>query len=258
MMTSNALFAAWAETDAFRKCALTQALDAETPLPEAMAQLATPGKPAKPTLIDPKDVPQRALSTHEGRAALLHAIAHIEFNAINLALDAALRFSEMPHRFKADWIAVAKDEARHFELLCNHLRDRYEKSYGDFAAHDGLWAMAVRTNDDVLARMALVPRVMEARGLDVTPGLIQKMRQAGDREAAGILEVILRDEVGHVAIGNRWYDALCAQRGVEPAAQFLLLQTQYRAPKLRAPFNIEARVRAGFREEEILSWNTLG
>ena len=210
-----------------------------------------PGRPARPELIHPASVPRRGLGKPEGRAALLHAVAHIEFNAINLALDAAGRFADMPDDYYADWLQVAAEEALHFSLLCEHLDTAYGMRYGDLAAHNGLWEMAEKTADDVLARMGLVPRIMEARGLDVTPGIRQKLLQAGDKRAAEILDVILRDEVGHVAIGNHWFHHLCAERRLEPVFTFSRLMAQYGAPGIRPPLNLEARRRGGFDEAEI-------
>ncbi|MEJ2654165.1 MAG: ferritin-like domain-containing protein [Acidihalobacter sp.] len=150
-------------------------------------------------------MPRRGLGTREGRAALVHAVAHIEFNAINLALDAVYRFRSLPRAYYDDWLRVADEEARHFMLLADRLTD-FGMRYGDLPAHNGLWEMAVKTADDWLLRMALVPRVLEARGLDVTPGMIERLRQAGDMETVAALEVILREEVGHVAIGSRWFE----------------------------------------------------
>jgi uncharacterized ferritin-like protein (DUF455 family) len=253
-MTDNDVFAAWQETDPARKCARVAALVPPTVAPSLRDLPGRAGFPERPALIDPKAVPQRSLQSLAGRAALIHAIAHIEFNAINLALDAALRFGDLPIQYYADWVRVAQEEAVHFDLLQTHLKSTYGATYGDFDAHDGLWEMAARTADDVLARMALVPRVLEARGLDVTPSIIEKLKQAGDKRAVEILSVILHDEVEHVAIGNRWYGFFCAQRGVSPASHFTELQQRYRAPKLKPPFNVEARMRAGFTEAEISSW----
>ena len=209
-----------------------------------------PGRPAKPRLLEALRVPSRSAFTTEGRAALLHAIAHIEFNAINLALDAVWRFDGMPPEFYRDWLRVAAEEALHFDLLRAHLRT-LGHDYGDFGAHDGLWTMAERTAGDVLARIALVPRTLEARGLDATPPLQAKFTKAGDLRAAEILGVILRDEVGHVAIGNRWYRWLCGERGLDPEALYGELVVKYRAPRLRAPFNLEARRAAGFSQAEL-------
>jgi len=190
------------------------------------------------------------MHTTEGRAALIHALAHIEFNAINLALDAIWRFSGMPHEYYLDWLHVATEEALHFSLLDAHLQTLGYR-YGDFPAHNGLWEMAEKTADDVLARIALVPRTLEARGLDASPPLRAKLAQAGDQAAAEILDIILRDEIGHVAIGNRWYNWLCAMRGFDPVSTYALLAAQYKAPALRGPFNLDARRAAGFSETEL-------
>ncbi len=211
---------------------------------------ALPGRPALPRLVPPKDVPTRSPFTTEGRAALLHAIAHIEFNAINLALDAAWRFPDMPPKFYRDWLQVASEEALHFTLLREHLQST-GFDYGDFDAHDGLWVMTQRTAHDVLARMALVPRTLEARGLDATPPLQAKFAKAGDGRAVEILGIILRDEVGHVAIGNHWYRWLCERDGLDPVAHYAVLARQHDAPRSRPPYNVEARRAAGFSDEEI-------
>ncbi len=212
--------------------------------------VAMPGHPHKPQLVAPGMVERRRLSTPQGRAALIHALAHIEFNAINLALDAAYRFRGMPLDYYRDWLQVAAEEAYHFALLRDHLRT-LGYDYGDFAAHNGLWEMAVKTAHDPMIRMALVPRLLEARGLDVTPGISARLAASGDRRAVEILAVIQRDEVGHVAIGNRWYGYLCRQRGIEPIATFRRLLAEYDAPALRPPFNMAARAQAGFDEDEL-------
>lgn len=214
------------------------------------ANRTIPGHPEKPELVLPRLVKRRAMNTAEGRAALIHALVHIEFNAINLALDAIWRFPGMPRDYYADWLQVADEEALHFALLADHLK-KLGYAYGDFSAHNGLWHMAVKTQDDVLARMALLPRTMEARGLDVTPGLRAKLVQAGDDAVGPIMDVILRDEVGHVAIGNRWYGWLCDQRGLEPVATYARLAAEHQAPLLHGPFNLEARRAAGFSEREL-------
>ena len=223
-------------------------------MPDAAATLpplpAGPGRPARPALVDPAQLPRRSPFTPEGRAALLHAVAHIEFNAINLALDAVWRFAGLPEDFYRDWLRVAAEEALHFTLLKNHLAT-LGHAYGDFDAHDGLWAMAERTQDDLLARMALVPRTLEARGLDATPPMQQRLRQAGDLQAVAILDIILRDEVGHVAIGNRWYRRLCEREGLDPVATYARLARDHRAPRLKGPFNVEARRAAGFSDAEM-------
>lgn len=209
-----------------------------------------PGRPDKPLLVSPGNVKKRAMHTVEGRAALIHALTHIEFNAINLALDAIWRFDNMPAQYYIDWLKVAAEEAYHFTLLNEHLKT-LGYQYGDFSGHDSLWEMVAKTTEDVLARMALVPRTMEARGLDATPALRNKIAQAGDQKAAEILDIILRDEVGHVAIGNTWFNWLCVQRKLDPIATFDRLRMQYKAPQLRPPFNMEARRKAGFSEEEL-------
>jgi len=209
-----------------------------------------PGRPARPTLVSPVHVPRRSLHTRHGRAALLHAIAHIEFNAINLALDAVWRFANMPDDYYCDWARVAGEEAHHFTLLCEHLAS-LGHAYGDFDAHDGLWTMVEKTKHDIVSRMALVPRTLEARGLDATPPMQAKLAQAGDVRAVAILEVILRDEIGHVAIGNRWYRWLCERDGLDPIAHFEHLLAAHHAPRPRPPFNLDARRRAGFDAEEL-------
>jgi uncharacterized ferritin-like protein (DUF455 family) len=188
--------------------------------------------------------------TVEGRAMLVHALAHIEFNAVNLALDALWRFPGMPARYYSDWLRVAKEEAFHFSMLAAHLQV-LGHAYGDFPAHDSLWEMVEKTREDIVARMALVPRTLEARGLDAIPPLRAKLAQAGDLAAAEILDIILRDEIGHVEIGNRWYGYLCQQRGLEPRATYDALAVRYEAPVLKGPFNIEARRQAGFTETEL-------
>jgi uncharacterized ferritin-like protein (DUF455 family) len=208
-----------------------------------------PGRPEKPVLVPPIMVQKRSMRTTEGRAALIHALAHIEFNAINLALDAIWRFSEMPETYYADWLKVAAEEAYHFTLLQNHLQT-LGYHYGDFTGHNSLWEMVEKTKGDVLARMALVPRTMEARGLDASPPLRNKFAQVGDTKATEILDIILRDEIGHVAIGNTWFNWLCTQHKLDPIATFEALCAQYKAPKLRPPFNFEARKQAGFSDEE--------
>lgn len=215
-----------------------------------------PGRPPRPRLVAPADVPRRTPFTHAGRAALLHSVAHIEFNAINLALDAVWRFPAMPQAFYRDWLRVAAEEALHFTLLAEHLAT-LGHAYGDFDAHDGLWTMAEKTAHDVLARMALVPRTLEARGLDATPPMQARLARAGDRRAVEILAVILRDEVGHVAIGNRWYAWLCAREGLDPLAHYPVLAARHGAPRLKPPFNLPAREAAGFTAAELAALQDL-
>ena len=214
-----------------------------------------PGLPARPLLVRHNEVAQRSPASLEGRAILIHAIAHIEFNAINLALDAIWRFDAMPRSYYLDWLRVAIEEAQHFNLLRAHLRT-LGRDYGDYPAHQGLWMMCEKTQHDVLARMALVPRTMEARGLDATPLIQKKLRQVGTPDAlaaADILDTILRDEVGHVAIGNHWYRWLCAQNQLDAQEHYPSLVQQYQAPRLKPPFNEAARRQAGFSEDE-LQW----
>jgi uncharacterized ferritin-like protein (DUF455 family) len=209
-----------------------------------------PGHPAKPEMVSPLTVKRRAMNTPEGRAVMIHALVHIEFVAINLALDALWRFPNMPREYYADWLRVADEEALHFTLLADHLQAQ-GFAYGDFPAHNGLWDMAVRTQHDVLERMALLPRTMEARGLDATPGTRAKLLQAGDSAIGSILDIVLRDEIGHVSIGNRWFNYLCKQRGLEPGAIYAALLAEHNAVPRRGPFNLEARRAAGFSEEEL-------
>jgi uncharacterized ferritin-like protein (DUF455 family) len=239
------LDATFAAADAFARGALGMPVDAPAPLPIAM-----PGRPPRPRLVHPRELPRRGFGSAEGRAAFIHAVAHIEFNAIDLAWDAVYRFRGMPADYYADWVGVAADEARHFGLLRARLRE-HGHDYGDFDAHNGLWEMAEKTAHDGLARMALVPRVLEARGLDVTPGMIVKLRQLGDEATVAILELILREEVAHVAAGSRWYRWHCDRAGVDPASRFRALLREYAGGVLHGPFNREARLAAGFDAEEL-------
>jgi len=211
-----------------------------------------PGRPPRPELVHPRELPRRGFGTKEGLAAFVHAVAHIEFNAIDLAWDACYRFRGMPAAFYADWVGVANDEARHFAMLRERLQ-QLGHDYGDFDAHNGLWEMAAKTAHDGLARMALVPRVLEARGLDVTPGMIVKLRALGEHATADILEVILREEVAHVAAGSRWYRWHCERAGVEPRVRFRELLREYASGVLHRPFNTDARLAAGFDADELES-----
>ena len=220
--------------------------DPHTPV----AAIGVAGHPVKPELVEPSQVRRRRLGSEAGRAVLVHAIAHIEFNAINLALDAAYRFRDMPRQYYLDWISVAADEARHFQLLATRLQSM-GFNYGDFPAHNGLWEMARRTADDCMRRMALVPRVLEARGLDVTPGMIERLKTAGDDETVRILGIILEEEVRHVEIGTHWFRVCCDQRGLEPESTFLDLLKEHFSGLLRGPFNIPARMQAGFTQREM-------
>lgn len=210
----------------------------------------TPGKPDLPRLVNPRKLSQRSTGSAAGRISLLHAFAHIEFNAINIALDAAYRFRQMPDQFISDWLMVASEEAKHFSLLNGYLCDQ-GSYYGALDAHSGLWDMVCRTREDVLHRMALVPRVMEARGLDVTPGMIKKFTSIGDHRSVEILQIIYSDEIGHVRIGNHWFRYLCQQRGLSPGDTFRELVDIYLKGNLRGPFNIQARLEAGFELAEL-------
>jgi uncharacterized ferritin-like protein (DUF455 family) len=215
-----------------------------------LIRIETPGRPSKPDLIHPSQLKQRKLGSELGRATLIHAILHIEFNAINLALDAVYRFREMPDEYYADWLMVASEEAYHFTLLEHRLND-LGYVYGDMPAHNGLWEMVLKTDHDVLTRMALVPRVLEARGLDVTPGMIERLEKAGDSETVEILKIILRDEIGHVAIGSRWYKYCCELNKVEPDQTFRELLIEYMGRGLNGPLHQAARLKAGFSQDEI-------
>ena len=245
-------------TDPVEKLRLTQetwrlfladelSADPFSPPPEP---IGPPGRPARPQLVNARQVPQRGLGSMEGRAALVHAVAHIEFNAINLAWDAVYRYRGKPDAYYRDWASCANDEARHFAMLSERLAE-LGYAYGDFDAHDGLWAMAEKTAHHDTARMALVPRVLEARGLDVTPGMIERLRHLGDTRTVEILEVILQEEVAHVAAGTRWYQHCCERDGVEPVDMFFALLRDYMGVSLRGPFNRPARIEAGFIEEEL-------
>lgn len=247
VVVTQALWADWQAAQQWPDAQRSAWLDAANPIAEPPG---LPGRPERPVLRNPKEVPTRNPTTPQGRQALLHAIAHIEFNAINLALDAVWRFPNMPEAFYGDWLRVASEESQHFTLLSDHLA-LLGCAYGDFDAHDGLWQMTQRTAHDIVARMALVPRTLEARGLDATPPIQAKLRQAGDTAAVAILDIILRDEIGHVAIGNRWYGWLCQQQGLEPVAHYRQLARQYAPPRLRPPVNWSARSAAGFTDDEL-------
>ena len=251
-----------ATVDPQAKCAKTRAYaaaffagalppEADAPPPEP---IRFPGRPERPRLVHPKHLPKRGLGSIAGRAAFLHAIAHIELNAVDLAWDAVYRFRDFPAdvaaEFAADFVRTADDEARHFQLLATRLAE-LGHAYGDFDAHNGLWEMAEKTADSALARMALVPRVLEARGLDVTPGLIERLRDVGDAESIAVLEVILREEVAHVAAGSRWFRWLCERDGLKPWPTFAGFVRAHASRAVQGPFNWEARRRAGFDDEEI-------
>jgi len=208
------------------------------------------GRPDKPVLVAPAELPRRKIGTPEGHAALIHAVAHIEFNAINLACDAAWRFQGLPDAYYGDWLKVAAEEAHHFSLLQTRLQE-LGYQYGDFSAHNGLWELAQKTTDDPLRRMALVPRVMEARGLDVTPGMMERFANIGDQATVDVLRIILRDEIGHVEAGSRWFHYLCEQRGLDPEKHYFELLNDYFQGGIRCPLHKEARREAGFSEREL-------
>jgi uncharacterized ferritin-like protein (DUF455 family) len=210
-----------------------------------------PARPACPELTPPGQVPRRRLGSPEGRFALLHAVAHIEFNAIDLAFDLIARFAGDPRladeerdAFVSDWIAVGDDEARHFLLVRERL-NALHGDYGDLPAHDGLWSAAEATAGDLAARLAVAPMVLEARGLDVTPGMIERLRGVGDHESSQALGVIYAEEVGHVAAGRRWFEAVCKAENADPRTRFQELVRRYFKGELKQPFNEDARAAAG-------------
>lgn len=234
------------------KVRLVLAIDESLPIGGEAVFSPGVGRPDKPELVHPARVPTRKVSQPVGRGMLLHSLAHIEFNAINLALDLLVRFSSMPDQFYLDWLKVAKEEAYHHTLLCDRMMS-YALNYGDYPAHDGLWQMAEKTKHSLLARLALVPRLLEARGLDVSPAIREKLAVAGDMDSAEVLDIILRDEIGHVAIGNRWFNEVCNNEQRDPIEAFEHCLREYTAPQPRSPFNFKARAQAGFSEEE-LAW----
>ena len=216
-----------------------------------------PGRPDRPELVHHRDLKKRKLSTDLGKAILIHAIAHIEFNAINLALDAVYRFHRMPAEYYTDWLSVALDEARHFELLVDRLKE-FGFSYGDFPAHNGLWDMAVQTDSDVLLRMSLIPCVFEARGLDVTPPMINRLVDQGDSQSAEVLKIILDEEVRHVAIGQKWFRHECKKRRLDPDKTLVDLINEYLPGRRHGPFNTNDRIAAGFSHAQLEGIYALG
>ena len=265
----HAVTTALQTTDPLEKCRLVNHLYDEllpqikltelSDFPEVTPEMDLAGIPDKPLLVAPKDVPKRSFATEEGYAATLHAIAHIEFNAINLGLDAAWRFGRNAQQelgegmaFVKDWLRVAREESTHFSLVNAHLHT-LGYQYGDFEAHAGLWEMAQATAHDIWERMALVPRVLEARGLDATPVLQEKIAQRKDMAAVKILDVILTDEIGHVYIGNHWYHALSAKRELDAMKCFTELLHKYRIVIFKGVINTDARLQAGFTQHE-LDW----
>ncbi|MGB0955759.1 MAG: ferritin-like domain-containing protein [Panacagrimonas sp.] len=249
--TRAAILEALCASEPDRKCEtvwrLSQGLAVE--ISGAFGPGDIPGRPQRPRLVSPQKVKKRGLGSPQGRAALIHAVAHIEFNAINLALDAAWRFEQLPEKFYRDWLGVAAEEARHFQMLCRRL-NTLGYAYGDFPAHNGLWEAAEKTGHDVLIRMALVPRVLEARGLDVTPGMIDRLNAAGDAQTVSILRIILQEEQRHVAIGSEWFSYFCRQRARAPQATFQELLRQYNM-RIHPPVNAAARRNAGFSDQEL-------
>jgi uncharacterized ferritin-like protein (DUF455 family) len=209
------------------------------------------GWPARLEKVPPRRLSKRGSHSQEARGALIHALAHIEFSAINLALDAVWRFRQMPAAFAGDWLQVAYEEAIHFRLLRDRLH-AHGLTYGDFPVHLSLWETAVKTANDPLLRMALIPRALEARGLDVTPGMMARFRSAGDVETVAALERILQDEVGHVAAGSRWFHYLCEERGLEPESTYFALLDEHFSAAVRCPLHREARLQAGFSESELI------
>lgn len=218
--------------------------------PTEIVRVREPGRPEKLVLVAPRKLLKRKISTNEGRAVIVHAVTHIEFNAINLALDALYRFQDQPKEYYSDWLLVATEEAYHCNLMIERLA-QLGYNYGDFPAHNGLWEMAVSTDHSFLDRMGMVPRVFEARGLDVTPGMIERFRGVGDQETIDCLEIILRDEVGHVAIGNKWFEFACQAQGVDVIETFQHLIRKYMNGQVRGPFHTEARLAAGFSQKEM-------
>jgi len=243
--------------EATEKCASTQRLAQDISKENSQLDhnycakdILEPGLPEGLEMVAPRKLKRRGIQSQQGRNVLMHAIAHIEFNAINLALDAAYRFRNQPFDYYQDWIGVAADEARHFNLIRDYLL-KNECDYGDYPVHNGLWDMAVQTANDVVARMALVPRVLEARGLDVTPNMIKKLESVNDASAAEILNIIYQDEIGHVKIGSYWFNYQCQQRDLEPRETFIEMIKIHLHGELKGPFNIAARLQAGFDEIEM-------
>jgi len=219
-------------------------------------------RPHQPRLVAHLEVPKRSIHTPLGFAAMVHSIAHIEWNAIRLALDAVWRFDGMPLTYYEQWTGVADEETKHFNLL-EALLTQLGYCYGDFSAHDGLWHMCEVTSHDIVARMALVPRTLEARGLDATPlvqAKLKRMKLAGldssllddAKRMDAILDIILADEIGHVAVGNYWYRWLCSERDLDPIAHYKKLALEFDAPRLKPPLNMAARLQAGFVAEELV------
>ena len=234
----------------YQLCADLNTSQTELSIHQVIDTVEIPGRPARPELVHPNKVSRRRLGTEQGRIALVHAICHIEFNAINLALDAVYRFQDMPRDYHVDWMKVAAEESKHFLLLCDRLL-QLSSSYGEHPAHNGLWEMAVKTQHSIVERMALVPRVLEARGLDVTPGIIDRLQAAGDSETVKILKVILHDEVGHVEIGTRWFRYVCEKQNIDSESTFIALLGKYNVTVGHGSLHRHARKQAGFSEAEL-------
>ncbi|NKB76337.1 MAG: DUF455 family protein [Gammaproteobacteria bacterium] len=217
---------------------------------EPILRIENPGHPEKLRLVSPRDLKKRKLSTPLGQSIFIHALAHIEFNAINLALDAVYRFRDMPGQFYTDWLSVAKEEANHHYLLSQRLND-FGRDYGDFPAHNGLWDMALQTDQDLLQRMALIPCVFEARGLDVTPPMIKRLEIMEDEKTADILRLILKEEVRHVAVGQKWFKYECQTRHLDAETTLVELIQEHLPNRKQGPFNFEARIKAGFSEFQL-------
>ena len=209
-----------------------------------------PARPSKPDLRPPREMPKRKLGSAAGRVAFVHALAHIELNAIDLAWDIIARFTGegLPGAFYDDWTRIAAEEAEHFSLLCRRLREM-GAAYGMLPAHDGLWEAAEKTADDLLRRLALVPMVLEARGLDTTPAAAGRLRAEGDEGTARLIEAVLEDEISHVAAGVRWFEFLCRRRRLDPVETFHAVVAERFNGRLKPPFNGDARARARFGAE---------
>ena len=245
------------DADIAQKLAITHRAQ-ELALAECLSfQSAQPPKsiadtrfPDKPALMMPRDMPRRRMDSPAGKAAFFHALAHIEFMAIYLAWDIIYRFRGLPEQFYLDWLKIADEEAQHFELLSNHLLT-LGVVYGDLPAHKGLWSHAEDTADDLLARLAVVPRCMEARGLDVTPVMIEKLKAQDDEAGVAILARIYQDEIGHVERGSFWLNYFSRQRGLDPEQTFKDKILACYQGKPKGPFNREVRIIAGFSHNEI-------
>lgn len=209
-----------------------------------------PGRPKKPVLVNPANLPRRNIKTIEGKAAMLHSFAHIEFNAINLAWDLICRFQNMPQAFYSDWARVAAEETRHFILLQGRLQEM-GYTYGDFPAHDGLWQIAEDTKHDILLRLGIVPRILEARGLDVTPDLINRFHEIKDKQTISILEIILKEEICHVQIGSKWFKYVCKKNNYDSEIMFKKIYDEFMPANKTKKINRQARLLAGFSQSEL-------